>query len=270
MYNELSGILISCNEIIRMEESYQELLRLEKQLDWSRMGDNYVPVADRGRKLQKLGAVKLLKVDERSKIVKSKDVVLILLSDMVIYAKPIRLRKPPHVRYEVYQQFPRSHFLLSRKEDLNDKKEGQNLLQADVYLDDGGEPDCLIFHVDSLDQREAWMTTYEDRGTVEDTDYGLWECPEVEVIHDYEARLPDELSIRVGQRYKVQTNRDGWTQGYNAAYAYNAVLNPSGWFPTSYVARVENAHAQGKALALKQQSVVTSPNWVEEDQTSVA
>lgn len=240
-HSGLCSILQACNENIRMEESYQELVRLEQQLVWDRI-DNPYPVADRNRKLLKIGALKLLKMDGQ-KVVKSKDVVLILLTDMVIYCKPVRSRKPPLVRYEVYEVFPRSYFPVRAREDLNDKKEGQNLMEAELYLEGDDQPQVFIFRAETAALRDAWVQAFEDRGTAGEADYDMWECPEVEAIADYDATTNEELTVRVGERLKVLIrNRDGWTKGYKANYAHNEVLNPAGWFPHSYALPVEELY----------------------------
>jgi hypothetical protein len=239
----LKNIVGSCNEVMRIEEDHLTLVKLERQLTWTQPDNAIVDFARYDRKLLKKGTVKKVTIRE-GRIVKAKDMELFLFTDMLMYAKPIRLKKPPFMRYEVRDQFKRAYVKFKEHPDVGDKMNGKYLMDACITGEEGEYP--IHFRADSDVERARWLEAFNDRGTDVEGVYGAYDCPEVEVLRDYDAIDSDALSIRVGQRYKILENREGWKRGYNAAYQPNSRLNPIGWIPADYVCDVENDHSDAR------------------------
>lgn len=232
---------------MRIEEDQLTLSRLDKQLIWTKVED-HVDIVGYARKLIKKGTVKKLTIRD-NRVVKTKDVELVLLSDMLIYAKPVRSRKPPFLRYEVREQFKRSFLELTPMEDIGEKKDGQFLMMASVY----GES-CvykIYFRAASELERNRWIEAFNDRG-IEEATYGVWDCPEVEAVADRDKTYDDTLCVRKGQRFKILERHEGWVRGYNAAYPPNSHLNPIGWIMAEDVMEVPNDHSDAQERRLRE------------------
>lgn len=126
----MKNMVCQCNEHLRVVEEQQALLELENSLDFRKFESfgsrRRVYEQGRNRSLVKRGHVVLTKV-QKGKVMKGREVELILLSDMVICAKPVKARKGAR-HLAVIAQVPRSFVSSAPMPDLCDRVEGQHLM----------------------------------------------------------------------------------------------------------------------------------------------
>ena len=69
------------------------------------------------------------------------------------------------------------------------------------------------------------------------------DCPQVQAVYDYQAKQPDELGLERGDVVKVYRKMaDGWYEGERMRDMQ------WGWFPSNFVAEIENAHTRARNL----------------------
>eukprot|EP00051_Salpingoeca_urceolata_P002001 m.46037 g.46037 ORF g.46037 m.46037 type:complete len:795 (+) comp11824_c0_seq2:240-2624(+) len=103
-----------CDSRMRELDDFKHLSELETQMDFSRLQDP-IPLAIQQpcRSLVKRGALTLLTVQSDSHI-KSKLVEVLLLSDMFVYAKPVKIKGTDERKFIVYKQVRDAFFRLNR------------------------------------------------------------------------------------------------------------------------------------------------------------
>merc|ERR1739842_268144 len=89
--------------------------------------------------------------------------------------------------------------------------------------------------------------------------YEEWDCPQVQAIHQYEAKQPDELSLEVTDVVNVlKKMADGWYQGERIRDGER------GWFPGSFTVEVGSAHVRARNLRQRYRLLAISGSFVEE------
>jgi hypothetical protein len=251
---DVKDVVAECNEIMRVEEAYLELVELEEELDFRRLAEPE-PIAAVSRAKVRRGRLERVIINKEGRIVKTKPLELILLTDMLIVAKPVTAtfsRAKPQ-KFEVKRQVHRSLAQVAEEADLpTDKECGKNLFSIWTQSYRPGDQEHYLLHCESDIKKQQWLDAFNPRDGDEE-DYKEWECPEVEAIADWPSTNSDELDLRVGQIIKV-VKRDcgGWSKGFYAHLAANVKLNPTKWFPTSYTReRLDNSYHRNRQLQLQ-------------------
>lgn len=73
--------------------------------------------------------------------------------------------------------------------------------------------------------------------------YEVWDCPQYEIITDYEAKENDELSLAAGDVVDIyRKSSDGWMEGRRVADGHR------GWIPTDITRELMTEHARARYL----------------------
>lgn len=204
MHAKLTESVRTCNERMRIVESRLELVQIESTLDVSRLVEA-IPLEAPGRSLLKRGPLELITLNNR-KVSKSKPVEIMLFSDLLMYAKPVKVRKTGTLKYIVYKQVHRSLIEIGDVPPDQLPDTGDYLFTTfsiTLYSDD--MPTTLVVRASSSSDRTRWQDTFNPPKQ-EDEIYAVWDCPKAQVLYDYNARGTDELPLTAGDLVNI-TNR---------------------------------------------------------------
>jgi hypothetical protein len=166
---------------------------------------------------------------------------------MVIYAKPVKHQKTGALRLIVYKQAHRSFIDAHDHADVKGKAEtGQNIFELQIYNADEVQTLHLRAPSKSVDknrfvetllhggsfrrtEKTRWLEAFHP--AMDEEAYAAWNVPRARVTVNYDAREPDELTLRVGDELRLLTKgHDGMCKGQ---FADGRGGQNTGWFPTS-------------------------------------
>lgn len=232
------------NVRLKSLEDHATLQNIEKTLDFSRLR-NHVPIVDPKRVLVKRGGLNFVTLNDKGRVAKAKRLEFMLFTDMLLYAKPVRDKRTGNPSYLVYRMVHRSLFE-ARRFDLPGTKgsEGESLIEMIIYL--GDSTARLILQASSPTDRQRWMDVLDPP---KEEQYAEWDCPQVRVVQDYDARQPDEISLRAGDIINVTTKGDDmmW-KGTIVRVVVQTNRPTTGWFPALCVKEIASLHQQAKVF----------------------
>ncbi|XP_029651569.1 ephexin-1 isoform X2 [Octopus sinensis] len=250
----INKIVKQCNEGARQMECMEELIALQKQMQFK---VKEFPLISASRMLVKKGeAIEIVSepssktIFKRSKPTKN-PIYLFLFNDLLLLTKkrgnhydvvdycsrafldPQRIRDPDKCKLLPHGVPPNVRFLilLVMLENFENKR-------VEMILAFNSENDC-----------ERWLTAVTPV-TVEGNEriYSAWDCPEVEAICSYKAYEKDELSLEPNDVVTVfRKLNDGWY------YGERSHDGETGWFPSEVTKEIVGEHSRARNMRLKYQ-----------------
>lgn len=104
---------------------------------------------------------------------------------------------------------------------------------------------------------EAFNPPKESLEIAGESIYDEWDCPQVQVIHPYQAEQSDEITLIEGDVIKVLRKLpDGWAEGLRLRD------DEKGWFPINHTDEIDSKHIRAKNLMQRYRLVTASKNIV--------
>ncbi|CAL8350280.1 unnamed protein product [Lota lota] len=250
-HQKLEQIVKDCNEGVRKMSRTEELISIEKTLEFK---SKSVPIISHSRWLLKKGEVQQMSGPKTTRTVRSRKlyqpVYLFLFNNLLLITKPNSrlvlyvVSRPKHGdKFQVLDSCTRA---MLRTEDQEDQ--GQQLAN--------------IFHLKLLENQEERQVSYMLK-TTSMSDKHRWICaltphrrtrfmstsahqpdsPQVQCIQSYTAQEQDELSVEMADVLNIlERTDDGWMMGER--------LHDSerGWFPTRVVEEIQNKEVRAQNL----------------------
>eukprot|EP00730_Choanoeca_flexa_P000547 TRINITY_DN10242_c0_g2_i1.p1 TRINITY_DN10242_c0_g2~~TRINITY_DN10242_c0_g2_i1.p1 ORF type:complete len:987 (+),score=270.53 TRINITY_DN10242_c0_g2_i1:48-3008(+) len=255
LHDRFTTTVRKCNARLQALEDYQQLERLQKQMDFSRLEQSFdLPL--RTRRLLRKGRVQLVVLNDKGKWVKSKTLELFLFNDMMQYCKPVRHKKTDTLHYVVYKQIHRSLLEVRPAEATPEgeklvrsfaSKEGESVLMEVLLF--GPSITQLWVRCPSAADRQRWLEAFNPPKEEQDPIYQEWNCPRARAIADYDAKQSDELTLRIGDIINILVrDKDGFTKGVITNVIGNNNRPTRGWFPKGCIRELDSIHQQAKVF----------------------
>ncbi|XP_048120926.1 ephexin-1 isoform X3 [Alosa alosa] len=238
-HRELERIVRECNEGVRKMSRTEELISIEKTLEFKTKS---VPVISHSRWLLKKGNLLQMSGPKSTRTLKSKKlytpVYLFLFNNLLLVTKPTS-----GDRFLVLDSCSRS---MLRTEDLTDQ--GQTLAHAfSLKLLENQEDRGVsyLLKASSMSDKLRWMCTLTPnrRTRFMSTSAHQPDAPQVQCVQSYSAQEPDELSIEMADVLHVLENSDdGWVLGERLHDGER------GWFPWRVVEEIQSAELRAQNL----------------------
>ena len=263
------------NMRLKALEDHAKMESLAAQLDFSRIVDPQ-PLIHSGRTLIKEGRLELLKLGAKGKISKRSKVHVFLFTDMLLYAKSTGKQKQKQdPKYVVYKQVHRSLIQAttaavtvpaSRVRSANTKggypgngggagdTTDSSAIELVIFGPDGA-PTNLLLMCKSTTEKNRWLSVLDPiEGDDDDGNTGgtfeEWDCPQARATQDWNARQPDELSLKRGDILNIVTRGgpDDMSKGVLIRVAQATTRETRGWFPTTCIKEIVSLHQKAKVF----------------------
>eukprot|EP00048_Salpingoeca_helianthica_P009059 m.129929 g.129929 ORF g.129929 m.129929 type:complete len:1154 (+) comp14761_c3_seq2:3224-6685(+) len=234
----------ACNERLRAVDNALQLRAIQESLDSSRRKEPINIVAE-DRLLVKRGPVTSLTIVNR-KVVKSKLIELMLFSDTLLYAKPMKLKKTGDTKYIVYNSLHRG--LVVATDPADPPVRDDLLICIELTDPDNCTRSQLWCRCQSSNDKARWLDAFNPPKESSDI-YDLWDRPRVRALYEYAARQQDELSLGVDDVIEVIQRDSEWSKGTLVGSGGKVF----GWFPTAYVETIQGVREDVKRLKLRMQ-----------------
>ncbi|XP_078696653.1 uncharacterized protein LOC144924880 [Branchiostoma floridae x Branchiostoma belcheri] len=256
-YKFLNKTLKACNEEARIMAKTEEMVLLQKQFTF-KPGVKEIAVVSGKRYLVKKG--ELNQITQEKKKYLRQPLHLFLFTDLLLITK-----KKSDTLYTIIDYAERSFVEAKDKEDPDFALAGtkltatqkirrftgtltippvESLFTMELFENHEGKH-VMIDLATSLSERTRWVEAImPPKSDVSgETIYEEWDCPQVQVIHPYQAQQPDELELERSDIINVSRKMaDGWYEGERIRDG------EKGWFPSSYTEEIENSHARARNL----------------------
>ncbi|XP_037632010.1 ephexin-1 [Sebastes umbrosus] len=239
-HQQLGQIVKECNEGVRKMGRTEELISIEKTLEFK---SKSVPIISHSRWLLKKGEVQLMAGPKSTRTMRSRKlyqpVYLFLFNNLLLVTK----RSSGGDKFQVLDSCTRA---MLRTEDLED----QGQLLASVFnlklLENQEErPVSYMLKTTSMNDKLRWMCalTPNRRTRFMSTSAHQGDSPQVQCIQSYSSQEPDELSIEMADVLNLlERTDDGWMMGER--------LHDSerGWFPSRLVEEIQSKDVRAQNL----------------------
>ncbi|XP_035697388.1 ephexin-1-like isoform X2 [Branchiostoma floridae] len=256
-YKFLSKTLKACNEEARIMAKTEEMVLLQKQLTF-KPGVKEIAVVSGKRYLVKKG--ELTQITQEKKKYLRQPLHMFLFTDLLLVTK-----KKSDLQYTIIDYAERSFVEAKEKEDPDFALSAtkltatqklrrftgtltippiESLFTMELFENHEGKH-VMIDLASTLSERTRWVEAImPPKSDVSgETIYEEWDCPQVQVIHPYQAQQPDELELERSDIINVSRKMaDGWYEGERIRDG------EKGWFPSSYTEEIENSHARARNL----------------------
>jgi len=228
----------ACNDRLQNLDDTQTMKTINSSLDFSRI-QNPDQVFMEGRRLVKRGLVHIAVLSSSGKIVKSKPIEMILLTDMIIYGKRTRAKK-----CLVYKQVHRSFIEVKAKEGKPD------MFEIKILSSKGSTK--INLRCDTTGARDRWVKVFNpsaDRDNGGESVYEDWDCPQVRAVKDWTppSTAGDDLALRVGDIINVSAKDEaGYYKGTIIRTIHTTHRKTTGWFPQKFCKELPSVHHQAK------------------------
>uniref|UniRef100_A0A3B1J4E0 Neuronal guanine nucleotide exchange factor n=1 Tax=Astyanax mexicanus TaxID=7994 RepID=A0A3B1J4E0_ASTMX len=222
-HQELERIVKECNEGARKMSRTEELISIEKTLEFK---SKSVPVISHSRWLLKKGEVLQMSGPKSTRTMKSRKlyhpIYLFLFNNLLLITK----RSSSGEKFQVLDSCSRS---MLRTEDLEDQ--GQMLAFVFVLKlleNQEDRPVSYMLKTTSMSEKLRWICalTPNRRTRFLSTSTHQPDSPQVQCIQSYSAQEPDELSIEMADVLHIlEKTDDGWMMGERLHDGER------GWFP---------------------------------------
>nr|CAD7569274.1 unnamed protein product [Timema californicum] len=261
----LNKIVQECNEGARRMERMEEILILNRQLEFSREV-KAVPIISSSRWLIKKGEVThIVWRGDEGKLTFGKKfskagIYVFLFTDMLIVTK-----KKSDDCYLVTDYCPRNLVQITVAEDLPHLPvkftlDGSKHLMLLTMLQNHERKTIeMVLSCPLESDRQRWLEAVNPpvSSTPGETLYTEWDCPQVTAVHPYLAGQPDELSLNVADVVNVLRKMpDGWYQGERIRDG------ETGWFPGNYTVEVASTHVRARNLKQRYRLLALSENYL--------
>ncbi|XP_039978939.1 ephexin-1 isoform X3 [Xiphias gladius] len=239
-HQQLEQIVKECNEGVRKMSRTEELISIEKTLEFK---SKSVPIISHSRWLLKKGEVQLMAGPKSTRTIRSRKlyqpVYLFLFNNLLLVTK----RSSSGDKFQVLDSCTRA---MLRTEDLED----QGQLLASVFnlklLENQEErPVNYMLKTASMSDKLRWMCalTPNRRTRFMSTSAQQPDSPQVQCIQSYSSQEPDELSIEMADVLNlVERTNDGWMMGERLHDGER------GWFPSRVVEEIQSKEVRAQNL----------------------
>ncbi|XP_029629519.1 ephexin-1 [Salmo trutta] len=239
-HHQLEQIVKECNEGVRKMSRTEELISIEKTLEFK---SKSVPVISHSRWLLKKGEVQQMAGPKSTRTMRSKKlhhpVYLFLFNNLLLITK----RSSSGEKFQVLDSCTRA---MLRTEDMEDQ--GQML--ANVFnlrlLENQEERHVnYMLKTSSMSDKLRWICalTPNRRTRFMSTSAHQPASPQVQCIQSYSSQEPDELSIEMADVLNIlERTDDGWMMGERLHDGEN------GWFPCRVVEEIKNQEVRAQNL----------------------
>ncbi|XP_035242523.1 ephexin-1 [Anguilla anguilla] len=237
---QLEKIVKECNEGVRKMSRTEELISIEKTLEFK---SKSVPVISHSRWLLKKGELQHMSGPKSTRTIRSRKlyqpVYLFLFNNLLLVTK----RSSSGEKFQVLDSCARS---MLRTEDLEDH--GQML--ANVFIlklleNQDDRPVTYMLKTSSMSDKLRWICalTPNRRTRFASTSAHQPDCPQVQCVQSYSSQEPDELSIEMADILNVlEKTDDGWMMGERLHD------EEKGWFPCRVVEEIKNEELRAQYL----------------------
>ncbi|XP_034723516.1 ephexin-1 isoform X2 [Etheostoma cragini] len=239
-HGALEQIVKECNEGVRKMSRTEELISIEKTLEFK---SKSVPIISHSRWLLKKGEVQLMAGPKSTRTMRSRKlcqpVYLFLFNNLLLVTK----RSSSGEKFQVLDSCTRA---MLRTEDLED----QGQLLANVFnlklLENQEERQVsYMLKTCSMSDKLRWMCalTPKRRTRFMSTSAHQPDSPQVQCIQSYSSQEPDELSIEMADVLNLlERTDDGWMMGERLHDG------ESGWFPSRVVEEIQSKEVRAQNL----------------------
>lgn len=239
-HQQLEQIVKECNEGVRKMSRTEELISIEKTLDFK---SKSVPIISHSRWLLKKGEVQQMAGPKSTRTMRSRKlyqpVYLFLFNNLLLITK----RSSSGEKFQVIDSCTRA---MLRTEDLDD----QGQILANVFnlklLDNQEErPVSYMLKTSSMSDKLRWMCalTPSRRTRFMSTSAHQQDSPQVQCIKTYSSQESDELSIEMADVLNLlERTDDGWMMGERLHDGER------GWFPSRLVEEILNKEVRSQNL----------------------
>ncbi|XP_053278139.1 ephexin-1 isoform X1 [Pleuronectes platessa] len=239
-HQQLEQIVKECNEGVRKMSRTEELITIEKTLEFK---SKSVPIISHSRWLLKKGEVQLMSGPKSTRTMRSRKlyqpVYLFLFNNLLLVTK----RSSSGDKFQVLDSCTRA---MLRTEDLED----QGQLLASVFnlklLEN--QEDRLVNYMlktASMSDKLRWICalTPNRRTRFMSTNAHQPDSPQVQCIQSYSSQEPDELSIEMADVLNLlERTDDGWMFGERLHDGER------GWFPSRLVEEIQSKEVRAQNL----------------------
>ncbi|XP_056328998.1 ephexin-1 isoform X2 [Danio aesculapii] len=239
-HQELEKIVKQCNEGVRKMSRTEELISIEKTLEFK---SKSVPVISHSRWLLKKGEVQQMSGPKSTRTMRSRKlyhpIYLFLFNNLLLITK----RNSSGEKFQVLDSCSRS---MLRTEDLEDQ--GQMLACVFVLKLLENQEDREVSYMlktESISDKLRWICalTPNRRTRFLSTSTHEPDSPQVQCIQSYSSQEPDELSVEMADVLHIlEWTDDGWILGERLHDGER------GWFPNRVVERIMSAEVRAQNL----------------------
>ncbi|XP_062241502.1 ephexin-1 [Platichthys flesus] len=239
-HKQLEQIVKECNEGVRKMSRTEELIRIEKTLEFK---SKSVPIISHSRWLLKKGEVQLMSGPKSTRTMRSRKlyqpVYLFLFNNLLLVTK----RSSSGDKFQVLDSCTRA---MLRTEDLED----QGQLLASVFNlklleNQEDRPVNFMLKTASMSDKLRWICalTPNRRTRFMSTNAHQPDTPQVQCIQSYSSQEPDELSIEMADVLNLlERTDDGWMLGERLHDGER------GWFPSRLVEEIQSKEVRAQNL----------------------
>ncbi|KAM6933560.1 ephexin-1 [Xenentodon cancila] len=237
-HQQLEKIVKECNEGVRKMSRTEELIRIEKTLEFK---SKSVPIISHSRWLLKKGEVQLMVGPKSTRTMRSRKlhqpVYLFLFNNLLL------VTKRSGERFQVLDSCTRA---MLRTEDLEDQ--GQQLAGVFSLMMLENQDDREVSYMiktSSMSEKLRWIfaLTPNRRTRFLSTSSHQPDSPQVQCIQSYSAQEPDELSIEMADVLNLLDRaNDGWMMGERLHDGER------GWFPSRVVEEIQSKEVRAQNL----------------------
>ncbi|XP_064880374.1 ephexin-1 isoform X2 [Oncorhynchus nerka] len=239
-HQQLEQIVKDCNEGVRKMSRTEELISIEKTLEFK---SKSVPVISHSRWLLKKGEVQQMAGPKSTRTMRSKKlhhpVYLFLFNNLLLITK----RSSSGEKYQVLDSSTRA---MLRTEDLEDQ--GQmlaNVFNLKLLENQEERPVNYMLKTSSMSDKLRWICalTPNRRTRFMSTSAHQPASPQVQCVQSYSSQEPDELSIEMADLLNIlERTDDGWMMGERLHDGER------GWFPCRVVEEIQNQEVRAQNL----------------------
>uniref|UniRef100_A0A8D3DKY3 Neuronal guanine nucleotide exchange factor n=1 Tax=Scophthalmus maximus TaxID=52904 RepID=A0A8D3DKY3_SCOMX len=239
-HQQLEQIVKECNEGVRKMSRTEELIRIEKTLEFK---SKSVPIISHSRWLLKKGELQLMAGPKSTRTMRSRKlyqpVYLFLFNNLLLVTK----RSSSGDKFQVLDSCSRA---MLRTEDLED----QGQLLASVFNlklleNQEDRPVNFMLKSASMSDKLRWICalTPNRRTRFMSTSTHQPDTPQVQCIQSYSSQEPDELSIEMADVLNLlERTDDGWMMGERLHDGER------GWFPSRVVEEIQSKEIRAQNL----------------------
>uniref|UniRef100_A0AAY5JVN9 Neuronal guanine nucleotide exchange factor n=1 Tax=Esox lucius TaxID=8010 RepID=A0AAY5JVN9_ESOLU len=239
-HQQLEQIVKECNEGVRKMSRTEELISIEKTLEFK---SKSVPVISHSRWLLKKGEVQQMGGPKSTRTMRSKKLYqplyLFLFNNLLLITK----RSSSGEKFQVLDSCTRA---MLRTEDLDDQ--GQMLayvFNLKLLENQEDRPVSYMLKTSSMSDKLRWICalTPNRRTRFMSTSTHQPDSPQVQCIQSYSSQEPDELSIEMADVLNIlERTDDGWMMGERLHDGER------GWFPCRVVEEIQNQEVRAQNI----------------------
>ncbi|XP_077422592.1 ephexin-1 isoform X1 [Vanacampus margaritifer] len=239
-HQRLEQIVKECNEGVRKMSRTEELISIEKTLEFK---SKSVPIISHSRWLLKKGEVQLMAGPKSTRTLRSRKlyqpVVLFLFNNLLLVTK----RSSSGDKFQVLDSCPRA---MLRTEDLEDQ--GQMLayvFNLKLLENQEDRQASYMLKTSSMSDKLRWICalTPNPRTRFMSTSAHQSDSLQVQCIQSYSSQEPDELSIEMADVLNLlERTDDGWMMGERLHDGER------GWFPNRLVEEIQSQEVRAQNL----------------------